>query len=83
MCSQLVQFTLACKGYDNHHCHNKYQTGNRAGVWMTSCPEEIENLEDFEKDSVESDHGVEKLSSDHTVEKLRLDHEICRSLGCC
>ena len=21
--SQLVQFTLASKGYDNHHCHNK------------------------------------------------------------
>ena len=40
VCSQLVQFTLACKGYDNHHCHNKPQTGNEAGVWMTSCPEE-------------------------------------------
>ena len=23
MYSQMVQFTLACKGYDNHHCHNK------------------------------------------------------------
>ena len=40
-CSQLVQFTLVRKGYDNHHCHNKPQTGNRAGVWMTSCPEEV------------------------------------------
>ena len=27
--------------YDNHHCHNKPQTGNWAGVWMTSCPEEM------------------------------------------
>ena len=40
MCSQLVQFTLVRKGYDNHHCHNKPQTGNEAVVWMTSCPEE-------------------------------------------
>ena len=39
--SQLVQFTLTCKGYDNHHCHNKPQTENEAGVWMTSCPKEI------------------------------------------
>ena len=23
MYSQLVQFTLVRKGYDNHHCHNK------------------------------------------------------------
>ena len=34
-------FTLARKRYDNHHCHNKPKTVNRAGVWMTSCPEEI------------------------------------------
>ena len=34
-------FTLTHKGYDNHHCHNKPQTGNEAGVWMTSCPEEM------------------------------------------
>ena len=26
--SHWVQFTLAHKGYDNHHCHNKPQTGN-------------------------------------------------------
>ena len=38
---QLVQFTLACKGYDNHHCHNKPQTVNGAGVWMMSCPEQM------------------------------------------
>ena len=41
VCSQLVQFTLAYKGYDNHHWHNKPQTGNGVGVWMTSCPEEM------------------------------------------
>ena len=53
VCSQLVQFTLAGKRYDNHHCHNKPQTGNRAGVWMTSCPEEMGRLEDLKKVSVE------------------------------
>ena len=41
MCSRLVQFTLVRKGYDNNHCHNKPQTENEAGVWMTSCPEEM------------------------------------------
>ena len=41
VCSQLVQFMFARKEYDNHHCHNKPQTGNEAGVWMTSCPEEM------------------------------------------
>ena len=41
VCSQLVQFTLAHKGFDNHHCHNKSQTGNVAGVWMMSYPEEM------------------------------------------
>ena len=43
-----VQFTLERKGYDNHHGHNKPQTGNVAGVWMTSCPEEMGwEFEDF------------------------------------
>ena len=41
VCSQLVLFTLVRKGYDNHHCHDKPQTENEAGVWMTSFPEEI------------------------------------------
>ena len=40
-CSQLVKFTLVRKGYDNQHCHNKPQTENGAGVWMTSCPDEM------------------------------------------
>ena len=34
------RFKLAPKEYDNHHCHNKPQTGNVVEVWMTSCPEE-------------------------------------------
>ena len=34
-----VQFTLVRRGYDNHKCHDKPQIGNKAGVWMTSCPE--------------------------------------------
>ena len=41
VCSQLVQFTLVPKWYDNHHCHNKPQTENGAGVWMMLCPEEM------------------------------------------
>ena len=41
VCSQLVQFTLARKEYGNHHCHNKSQTQNGAGLWMTLCPEEM------------------------------------------
>ena len=41
VCSQLVQFALVRKGYDNHHCNNKPQTENEAGVRMTSCPEEM------------------------------------------
>ena len=30
--SQLVQFTLAHKAYDNHHCHNKHPDRKWAGV---------------------------------------------------
>ena len=37
----VYSFTLVRKGYDNHHCYNKPQTGNVAGVWKTSCPEEM------------------------------------------
>ncbi len=73
------------KGYDNHHCYNKPQTGNRAGMWMTSCPEEMvlgiwKSLKKIQLSSDHgvkkfwSDHGVEQLGSDHAVEDLRLDH---------
>ena len=41
VCSQLVHFKLAHKGYDNHHCHNKPPDWKWAGSWMTSCPEEM------------------------------------------
>ena len=53
MCSQLVLFMLAHKGYDNHHCHNKPQTGNGAGVWMMPRRDGPENLRILKK-SVES-----------------------------
>ena len=83
VCSQLVQFTLAGKGYDNGDCHNKPQTVNGAEVWMTSCPEEmvLRIWKILKKIQLSSDHGVEKLGSDHDVEKLRLDHEMYRTLG--
>ena len=85
MCSQLVQFTLTCKGYNNHHCHNKPQTENGAGVWTTSCLEEmgwefgrfwkkIQLRSDHGIEKLKCDHGVEKLGSDYAVEDLRLDH---------
>ena len=69
MCSQLVQFTLTHKGYDNHHCHNKPHTGNEAGVWMRSCPEEMgwEFGRLWKKIELVSNHGVEKLRYDHGV----------------
>ena len=78
MCSQLVQFTLALKRYDNHHRYNKPQTGNRAGMWMTSCPEEmvLGIWKSMKKIQLSSDHGVEKLSSDKGVEKLGSDHDV-------
>ena len=78
VCCQLVQFTLARKGYDNHHCHNKPQRGNDLECgWRRAQKKWAKNLEDFEKDSVEvrtwcwevgSDLGAEKLKSDHAVE---------------
>ena len=79
MCSQLVQFTLVRKGYDNHHCHNKPQTENGAEVWMTSCPppkNELRIWKILKKIQLRSHHGVEKLGFDHSVEKLRSDHSV-------
>ena len=52
--SQLVQFTLARKGYDHHHGHNKPQTGNELECgWRHAQKRWVENLEDFEKEIVE------------------------------
>ena len=67
---QLVQFTLVRKGYDNHHCHNKPQTGNGTGVWLASCPEDMgwEFGIFWKKIQLKSDHCVEKLEFDHAVE---------------
>ena len=43
-----------CRGYDNHHCHNKPQTGNGPECgWHHAQKRWVENLEDFEKDLVE------------------------------
>ena len=53
--------------------------------WHHAKKRWAENVEDFEKDSIDfqpwwwelsSDHGVEKLSSDHDVEKLGSDHGV-------
>ena len=57
--------------------------------WRHAQKRWAENLEDFEKDSVDF-HVVEKLGSDHDVEKLgfvhgveKLDPEMCRALEYC
>ena len=77
VCSQLVQFTLVCKGYDNHHYHNKPQSGNGSGVWMDDVMPKRDGLRIWKilkKVQLSSDHGVEKLGSDHGIEKLKSDH---------
>ena len=52
--SQLLQFTLTCKGYDNHHHHSK--TENGVGVWV---PERDgpENLKILKKNQLKVDIG--------------------------
>ena len=71
MCSQLVQFTLVRKGYDNHHCHYKPQTGNGWSVDVVMpIRDGLRIWKILKKIQLSSDHGVEKLSSDHDVEKL-------------
>ena len=61
--SHCLQFTLVRKEYDNHYCHNKPKTGNRAGVYMTSCSEEmVLGIWEFWKRvswKLRLDHGVE------------------------
>ena len=91
VCRQLVQFTLAHKGDDNHHCYNKPL--HRKWDWSVDdvMPgrEGLRIWKILKKIQLSSDHGVEKLGSDpdvekassHGVEKLRLDHEMCRTLG--
>ena len=65
--SHWEQFYAARKGYDNHHCHNKPQTVNRDGVWMTSYLEEIVlRIWGFWKKmswKLTLDHGGRQLSS--------------------
>ena len=84
VCSQLVQFTFVHKGYDNHHCHNKPQTGNgldvddvmfrRDGLRIWKILKKIQLRSDHGVEKLGFDHGGEKLKSDHAVEDLRLDH---------
>ena len=83
VCSQLVQFTLVRKGYDNHHRHNKPKTGNWAGMWMASCPDEMgREFGSFWKrvsyeltlDNVGRQLGSLPLRQTVEVEDLRLDH---------
>ena len=63
---------LARKEYDNQHCHNKHQTENGDGMWMTSYPEQMGwGWAYFEKEQLKVDIGGRQLSSlplGHTVE---------------
>ena len=76
VCSQLVQFTLASKGYDNHQSHNK--PPDRKWGWSVDdiMPrrDKLRNWKILKNIQLRSDHGVEKLKFDHAVEDLRLDH---------
>ena len=74
VCSQLVQFTLMHKGYNNHHCHNKPQTGNGDDVMPRR--DELRIWKILKKIQLRSNHGVEKLRSNHGVEKLGSDHGV-------
>ena len=66
--SQLVQFTVVRKGYDNHHCHNKPPDRK----WGWSVDDVIPG-----KDGPEKLRILKKsqLRLDNWVEKLRLDHK--------
>ena len=44
--------------------------------WRHAQKKWAENLEDFLKIQLSSDHGVEKLRPDHGVEKLGSDHGV-------
>ena len=61
VCCQLVQFTLASKGYDNHHCHNKAQTGNRSVDDVMPRGDGLKIWKILKKIHLSSDHGVGKL----------------------
>ena len=78
VCSQLVQFTLARKGYDNHHCQNK--PPDRKWGWIVDdvMPgrDGLRIWKILKKIQFRSDHGLEKLRSDHGLEKLKSDHAV-------
>ena len=73
--SQLVQFTLARKGYDNHNCHNKPPDRKCGGEWMTLCTEEmVLRIWGFWKRvswRFTLDHACRHLSFCHTVKSWR------------
>ena len=88
VCSQLVQFTLVRKGYDNHP---RQEMGlgvddvmpRRDGLRIWKILKKSPQLSsDYGVEKLGSDNDVEKLGSNHSVEKLRLDHEVYRALGC-
>ena len=62
--NQLVQFTLARKGYDNHHCHNKPLV--RKWGWSVDDimpgKDAPENLRILKKSQLRLDHGCRKLN---------------------
>ena len=74
--SQLVQFTLARTGYDNHHCHNKLPDRKLGWSVDDAMPrrDRLSIWKILKKIELRSYHGVEKLGSDNAVEDLRLDH---------
>ena len=85
LCSQLVQFTLTRKWYDNHHCHNKPSDRKwgwsvddvmprRDGLRIWTILKKIQLRSHLVVEKLRSDRGVEKLRSDQGVEKLKSDH---------
>ena len=73
--SQLVQFTLAHKGYDNHHCHNKPPDRKR-GWSVDNVKPRRYGLRILKRWEWRLDHGVEKLSS------LPLEHREVNKTVC-
>ena len=80
--SQLVQFMLVRKGFDNHHCHNKPPDRKWAGVWMISCPEEmVLRIWGFWKESVEIGSWRQRVEFSTVAAEINWDfkhRKMCR-----
>ena len=65
--SQLMQFMLARKGYDNHHCHNKPpdRKWGRNVEDVRPGRDGPENLRILKKSQLRLDHGGRELSFCH------------------